>query len=107
MLYIHKLQIKTTVDNKNYYLLNLPVHGIAKVHKEKIGQAHGSHNVEYYIHTNGTLMLCISCSYNPFRLCEEQDISKIMIFFGRVEDRLKNLLSDNGDKVVSPVCHGY
>ncbi len=92
MLYIHKLQLKTTVDKENYDFLNLPIHGIAKVHKEKIGQAHGSHNVEYQIHTNGTIMIFVSCSDNPFRLYEDQDISKIMIFLGRVEDRLKILI---------------
>lgn len=102
MLYIHKLQLKTTVDRENYGLLDLPVHGIAKVHKERIGQARGS-NVEYRIHTNGTIMIYISCSDNPFRLYDEQDISEIMVFLGRVEDRLKNLLSDTRDKVVPSV----
>jgi hypothetical protein len=103
ILYIHKLQIKTSIHKENYDLLNLPVYGIAKVHKERIGQARGSFNVEYQIHTNGTVMIFISCSDHPFRLYEEQDISKIMIFLGRVEDRLKILLSDNRDKVVPSV----
>jgi hypothetical protein len=102
-LHIHKLQIKTKIDKENYDLLNLPLHGIAKVHKEKIGQARGPHNVEYQIHTNGTIMIYISCSDNPFRLYEEQDISEITIFLGRVEDRLKNLLSDTRDEVVPSV----
>ena len=48
-------------------------------------------------------MIYISCSDHPFRLYEEQDISQIIIFLGRIEDRLKNLLSDNRDKVVPPV----
>ncbi len=103
MLHIHKLQLKTSIDKENYDLLNLTVHGIAKVHKEKIGQVNGSHNVEYQIHTNGTVMIFISCSDHPFRVYEEQDISKIMIFLGRVEDRLKILLSDNIDEVVPSV----
>jgi hypothetical protein len=103
MLYIHKLQIKTSIHQENYDFLDLPVYGIAKVHKEKIGQASGSHNVEYHIHTNGTVMIFISCSDNPFRLFEEQDISQIMLFLGHVEDRLKILLSDNRDEVVPSV----
>ena len=105
MLYIHKLQLKTTVDRENYGFLALPVQGIANVNKEKIGQAHGP-LVEYHIHTNGTIMIYISCSDNPFRLYDEQDISEIMVFLGRVEDRLKNLLSDTRDKVVPPVMTG-
>jgi len=103
MLYIHKLQLQTKIDKENYDLLNLDKHGIAKVHKEKIGQTNAPHNVEYQLHTNGTIMIFVSCSENPFRLYEEQDISKIMLFLGRVEDRLKILLSDNRDKVVPSV----
>ncbi len=48
-------------------------------------------------------MIYISCSDNPFQLYEEQDISVIMIFLGRVEDWLKTPLSDNKDKVVPSV----
>ncbi len=86
---------------KNYNFLEPYKHGIAKVCK--IGKARNTHNIEYQLHTNGTIMLYISCSDNPFRLYEEQDISEIMIYLGRVEDRLKNLLSDTRDEVVPPV----
>jgi hypothetical protein len=82
---------------------HLPKSGIAKVHYEKIGQAHGPHNVEYHLHTNGTVMIYISCSDYPFRLHDEQDILKIMMFLGRVEDRLKVLLADTREEVVPPV----
>lgn len=79
MLYIHKLQLQTKIDKENYALLDLDKKGIATVHKEKIGQTRGSHNVEYQIHTNGTIMTFIPCSENTFRLYDEQDISKLMI----------------------------
>jgi hypothetical protein len=103
MFYLHKLQLQTKIDKENYDLLKLDKKGIAKVHKEKMGQTRGSHNVEYQIHTNGTIMIFVSYSENPFRLYEDQDISKIIAFLGRVEDRLKILLSDNRDKVVPSV----
>ncbi len=103
LLYIHKLQIKTSVDKENYDLMDLPKSSNAKVHYEKIGHAHGPHNVEYRLYTNGTIMIFISCSDYPFRLYDEQDISKIITFLGRVEDRLKTLLSDTRDKVVPSV----
>jgi hypothetical protein len=83
--------------------LDLLVYGIAKVHKEKIGQAHGPHNIEYHIHTNGTVIIFISCSDNTFRLYEEQDVSDILIFLGRVEENLCNLFSDTMDMIVPPV----
>jgi hypothetical protein len=105
MLYIHKFQLQTKIDKENYDLLNLDRQGIAKAHKEKIGPTHDTHNVEYQIHTNGTVMIFVSCSENPFRLFEEQDISKIMLFLGRVDDRLKILLSDNRDEVVPSVLN--
>jgi hypothetical protein len=103
LLYIHKLQIKTSIDKENYEHLDLPIKGIAKVHLEKIGQIQASHNVEYQFYTNGTIMIYITCTDNPFRLYDEQDILKIMLFLGRVDDRLKALLTDNRDKVVPSV----
>jgi hypothetical protein len=48
-------------------------------------------------------MIYITCTDNPFRLHDEQDILKIMLFLGRVDDRLKILLVDNRDKVVPSV----
>ena len=57
-------------------------------------------NVEYHLHTNGTIMIYITCTDRPFRLYEDQDISIIMVFLGRVEDRLRRLLSDTRDEVI-------
>jgi hypothetical protein len=38
-------------------------------------------------------MIYITCTNNPFRLFHEEDISTIMVFLGRVKDRLRYLLS--------------
>ena len=48
-------------------------------------------------------MIHITCTDNPFRLFHEEDISNIMIFLGRVEDRLRHILSDTRDKIVKPL----
>jgi hypothetical protein len=45
-------------------------------------------------------MIYIICSYNPFRLYDENDISKIMVFLGRVEDTLRFIFNDTTDKIV-------
>ncbi len=52
---------------------------------------------------NGSMMLHISCSDNPFRLQYEDDVSTIMTFLGRVEERLHYLLSDARGIIVPPV----
>ena len=45
-------------------------------------------------------MIFISCSGKPFRLVEEDDIFDINAYLGKVEDRLKNLLSDTRNMIV-------
>jgi hypothetical protein len=45
-------------------------------------------------------MIYITCTNNPFRLFHEIGISKIMTFMGRVEDRLRCILSDTRDQIV-------
>jgi len=48
-------------------------------------------------------MIFISCSDKPFRLVEEDDIFAINAYLGKVEDRLKNLLSDTRNRIIPPV----
>ncbi len=40
----------------------------------------GLHNVEYRLHTNDTVMTCVTCSDNPFRLHDEQDNYNLGLF---------------------------
>jgi len=51
-------------------------------------------------------MIHLSCSDNPFRLQYEDDISKKMIFLGRVEEQLHSLLNDTMGIIVPPVGMG-
>jgi hypothetical protein len=104
-LYIHKLQLQTTIDKENYELLShLPKVGNYRVHYERIGNVKG-YNVEYHIYTNGTVMIYVTCSENPFRLYSGEDVSIIMIFLGKVDDRLRYLVADTKDKVVPLVMN--
>ena len=48
-------------------------------------------------------MVYVSCSEQPFRLQYEQDVSDILFFLGRVEERIRLLLSDVRDSVVPPL----
>ncbi len=103
LLYIHKLQIWTSISKENYDLISLPSKGTAKATTERIGV----HTVEFHIHPNDSVMLYVSCSDRSFRLYDEQDVSDILFFLGRVEDRIRFLLSDVRDNVILPVREGY
>ena len=99
-LYIHKIQIKLSIDKENYELLShLPIISNYRVHYERIGLR----EIKYQIYTNGTVMIYVSCSENTFRLQFEYDVSVIMMFIGKVDERLKYLVSDTKEKVVPPV----
>jgi hypothetical protein len=99
LLYIHKLQIWTSIARENYDLMEWPYKGTAKAVTERIG----IHTVEFHIHPNGSVMVYVSCSEQPFRLQYEQDVSDILFFLGRVEERIRLLLSDVRDSVVPPL----
>ncbi len=48
-------------------------------------------------------MIYLECSENPFRIHEEEDISIIIAFLGRVEQSQHDLLSDTRGIIVPPV----
>ena len=106
MLYIHKLQIMTFIDKKYYNdikdIMPAPING-AKTYNQRIGAPHGSMNVKYVFSPNGTLMIYIKCSENPFRIHEEEDISIIMVFLGRIYEILRSILSYTRDEILPPV----
>ncbi len=104
ILYIHKLQIWSSISRENYELVDWPCRkGTAKAITEGIG----IHTVEFHIHPNGSVMIYVSCSNKPFRLYDEQDVSDILFFLGRVEDRIRIFLSDVRDNVIPPEESGF
>ncbi len=89
----------TTIDRRCYKEIHDVIFQSSskkKTYEERIGQSHGQPNVRYALHENGNIMIYISCSEKPFRLYNEEDISIIMTFLSRVEDRLRHILSDAG-----------
>ena len=109
LLYIHKLQIRTSIGKEHYNELDLPAKGSskAKFRLERINQAQGPPDLEYNIYPNGTVMVYVSCSGKPFRLADDDDIFAINAYLGRVEDRLKSLLSDTRNSIVHLYQHGF
>ncbi len=99
LMYIHKLQIWTSIDKDEYCLFDLEKKGTAKIWKERIG----IRTVEFHIYPNGSIMVYIGCSESPFRISEDQDVSEILFFLGRVEDRLKWIVSDTKDHAIPPL----
>ncbi|MGN6708101.1 MAG: hypothetical protein ACTHKF_01995 [Candidatus Nitrosocosmicus sp.] len=90
ILYIHKLQIQTTVDQKYYNDLKLkpePVNN-AKIYEVSIDQAHSKPNLKFVISSYGTVMVYIINSCHPFRLYTEQDVSDILVFLGSARDSI-------------------
>ncbi len=59
--------------------------------------------MKYIFFHNGTVMIYLECSENPFRIYEEEDISIIIAFLGRVEQSQHDLLSDTRGIIVPPV----
>jgi len=101
ILFIHKLQLWTSIiDFKKFNPFDesgiLP-----KSFTERIGL----YEVKYEIYKNGSIMIYVISSNNPFRLYEEQDVIDIIIFLGMVEDSLKTLLSDQRGSIISPLRH--
>jgi len=63
----------------------------------------GIYHVKYEIYQNGSVMIYIISSNQPFRLYNEQDVIDILAFLGMVEDRFRTLLSDPRCRIVLPV----
>jgi hypothetical protein len=107
ILYIHKLQIQTSIEDKKYYdeLDIMPADPVnqAKIYEVRIDQSLGMPNVKFIISPNGTVMIYIINSEHPFRLYIEQDISDILFFLGRVQEILSSLFSDTRGNIIQPV----
>ena len=70
-----------------------------KEHTEIIGQAH----ICYYFYTNGTVIVSVENSNNPFKIEDDTDRSRLMVFFGQVRDRLVTFLMDRHERIVPDI----
>jgi hypothetical protein len=98
ILYIHKLQLWTSIDLKKFNPFE-EVNLLPRSFTERIGL----YDVQFTIHPNGSVMIYVISSNHPFRLYNEQDVIDILTFLGMVEERFRTLLSDPRGRIVSPV----
>jgi hypothetical protein len=101
-LSIHKVHLKLSID-KNYYK-EIKIEHVTEGNKSKPHETNiGNRNVNYQAYPDGTVMIYIKCSNNPFKLTVEEDISSFFSFLGQVKDRLVHFLSDFSEQAIPPI----
>jgi hypothetical protein len=100
-LNIHKLHLMTRITSEYYHEIVLPSSrwNSAKQHQEIIGTAF----VEYVFYANGTVMVFIESSNNPFKLENYADLSRLIAFLGQARDRLVLFLQDRHERIVPEI----
>jgi hypothetical protein len=103
-IFLHKLFLQTFIDPAYYKELK-DVEKIVQVNKaiqyeEIIGPLPIKRKVTFTINPNGTVMIYITCSRNPFKLENGEDISYIFSFLGQVRDRLLYFLKDPNERIL-------
>ena len=99
LLFIHKLQLWTTIDltkvdpSETFKSKPLPWSFTDRI---------GLYDVQFTVHPKGSVMIYVISSSKPFRLYNEQDVMHILTFLGMVEDRFRFLLSDSRGRC--PCC---
>lgn len=103
--YIHNMQLAVYIDKKYYDDIDVKADPVnkSKIIEERIGPISGPANIIFTIYANGTVMIHIKNSENPFRLMDESDVIHIMSFLGRVEERLHDIFHDPRDRIVPSV----
>ena len=99
---IHKIHLKLNID-KNYYD-EINIERITEGNKSKSHETNiGARNVKYQVYPDGTVMIYIKCSNNPFKLEVEEDVSSFFAFLGQVKDRLVYFLNDLSESAIPPI----
>ncbi len=100
-LNIHKLHLMTRIPSEYYHEIALPSSrwNSAKEHQEIVGTAF----VKYVFYANGTVMIFIESSNNPFKLENHTDLSRLIAFLGQTRDRLVLFLHDRHERIVSEI----
>jgi DNA repair protein RadA len=108
-LEMHNLRLKLQlIDPRRYYDL-VPLtyreekKNKAKVHEERIGDAH----VTFRVYPIGTVEISIACSKSPFRVETDWDVTKLISFVGEVRNKLQSWLRDVNDSVVPTIEQWY
>jgi hypothetical protein len=63
----------------------------------------GTSKVDYTFYPNGTVIVEVMCSNHPFRLQTEEDRSRLLGFFGQLQQVLMSILSESHERIVPNV----
>ena len=102
-LNIHKLHLMTRIPPEYYHEITLPSSrwNSSKEHQEIVVTAF----IKYIFYANGTVMVFIGCSNNPFKLENYADLSRLIAFLGQVRDRLVVFLQDRHERIVPEIMY--
>jgi hypothetical protein len=100
-LFIHKMHFKLKITPECYKELKLPVGkgNNGKEHVEVIGKV----RVSYRFYANGTVIVFTESSNNPFKLEDEIDRSRLLVFFGQIKEGLVGFLMDKHERLVPDI----
>jgi hypothetical protein len=100
-LSLHNLHLKTSVTPERYEELRLlPIPGNKG---KKYQQIIGTSNVVYTMYPRGTVNVEVMCSNHPFRVQTEEDRSRLLGFFGQLQQVLMSILKDSHQRIVPNV----
>jgi hypothetical protein len=63
----------------------------------------GKSRIDYTFYPSGTVNVEVRCSNHPFRLCTEEDRSRLLVFFGQLRQALISILMDSHERIVPDV----
>src|ERR671918_1264294 len=97
-LLVHNLTFKIEIIPECYPELNLPSYrrNAGKQHEEIIGNT----KVDYILYSSGTVVIHTTCSNYPFKVENEEDRLRLVVFFGQIRAGLINLLNDRHERIV-------
>jgi hypothetical protein len=84
--YIHNIHLKLNIISQCYLELDLPITPGNK--GKKSTTILGTSKVDYTFYPNGTVNVEVRCSNHPYRLQTEEDRSRLLGFFGRLQQVL-------------------
>jgi hypothetical protein len=81
--------------------LSLPT--ISGNKEKKSTQVIGTSKVDYTFYPNGKVIVEVMCSNHTFRIQTEEDRSRLLVFFGQLQQVLISILSDSHERIVPNV----
>ena len=98
---MHAIHLKTSLLDLSVYesIRDYQGKGKGKSYSVSIGQR----KVTFQVYQNGTIMVSIASSRNPFRMMTEEDVAAFFSFLGRVRQELAAWIPDPHDRIIPDV----